>query len=510
LRLRLPAILGGGLWALVAKLVSQAAQLAAFIIAARILTPAQFGFFAFSSAVAIFLVVLAEGGWAEFVMKSQQERRLDQIAAISLASGLLFTVLGLSIVGTLYGVFDKVWEASLLALFCCWILPSAMTTVYDGVLVRRGELRRKAVIRIAAELIGLVVTVLGLAAGWNVFALVLGRLAMQVLILAGSIGAVGWVPFAIPARGVLKEVLQFSRHVLAIRLIMFLRSYSGTLAVGSFLGLAEAGFYRAAERIVAAITELVGEPARMLAWILLRRARDSEQPEKDGADAVASLANAFLPLLFLVAAPIYLGLALVAGNFVDVVLGDVWAPAAMVTGILALKQLLLVGSYVTEPLLSIKGGIHRVAQVGLANTVISVGFVVSFAPFGLLPVAYGQMLAAIIAFASIVWLHERYGRLDWLQVVNNSAFVLVAILSMVSAVVAISYVSEMAGLVPSAALALQVGAGMLGYAGALLVMKKFVFGLMPVLVAGQAEAVETGKAAEDGAGAAQLGVQTRQ
>ncbi|WP_246225885.1 oligosaccharide flippase family protein [Chelativorans xinjiangense] len=483
-RLSVPAIVGGGLWALSAKLTSQVAQLSAFIVAARILTPAEFGFFAFSSAVAIFLVVLAEGGWAEFVMKSADgEGRLDQVTTISLASGLLFTALGLGAAGILYGVFDQVWEASLLALFCCWILPSAMTTVYDGVLVHRGQLHSQAIIRITAEAAGLALAVLGLFIGWNVFALVAGRLAMQLVILCGSIFAVGWVRPVGPTRLVVREVLRFSKHVITNRLIVFFRSYSGTFAVGGFLGLAEVGYYRAAERIVAAFYELVGEPARTLAWIVFRRARDREDTEAGREDAVRRAGNMLLPVLLAVAAPVFLGLALVSGSFVDLLLGEVWGPAAVVVSILSIRQLLLITGSMTEPLLAIKGNIRRLAPVGLANSLVSVGLIVVLAPFGLLAVACGQVLAAVVAFTTLVWLQGRYGGLDWYGVVRGSGFVALAVAGMLCAVFALGRVVDLSTLPPLAALALQATAGAAGYLLVLLLLRKFATGMFPALAA---------------------------
>ena len=479
--LRIPSIVGSGLWALSAKLVSQVAQLAAFVIAAHVLTPAEFGFFAFSSAVAVLLVVLAEGGWAEFVMKSaDDEHRLDQVASIATASGLLFTAFGLAAAGILDSFTQMRWEASLLALFSLWILPAAMTTIYDGVLVHRGELHKQAMIRIVAEAGGLAVVAFGLWAGWNVFALVAGRLAMQLLILFGSVAVVGWVPPVRPTRPVLRDVLQFSRHIIANRLILFFRSYSGTLAVGSFLGLSEAGYYRAAERIVAAFYELIGEPARMLAWIVFRRARDSRQTE---GDAVRQAGNALVPLLLAVAVPVFLGLALVSGSFVEIVLGEVWAPAAVVVSILSIKQLLLISSSVTEPLLSIRGTISKMAQVGVVNTIIFVSFVILLAPFGLLAVALGQILAACIAFTMIVWLQGRYGGIDWLSIAGNSGFVLFAAAGMVAAVLAVGY-ADVSALHPVVELALRVLAGALGYLLVLVLMKRLFPDAIPFSASG--------------------------
>lgn len=472
---RLSGLLGGGLWALGAKIVSQGAQLTAFVMAAHFLTPVEFGFFAFTSALAVLLVVLAEGGWAEYIMKSEEDAdRMAQVAGVSLASGIAFSLLGLAVAGILYRFYDLRWEAWLLGLFCLWVLPSAMTTVYDGALVHRGQLDRQAAIRIAAETGGLALIVFGLYAGWNIFALVAGRLLMQLIVLCGSVGAVGWVRPAAPTRPVLGEILHFSRHILFNRLIVFLRSYSGTLVVGGFLGLTEAGYYRAAERIVAAFSELVGEPARMLAWIVFRRARDGSGPARPGGDAVTRAGNVFFPVLFAVAAPTYFGLALVADNLVAIALGDAWAPAALLVSVLAAKQLLLIPGYVSEPLLSIRGAVRRLPPVSLFNALVALALIVALAPFGVFMVALGQCLAAVVAFATSVWVQARYGGLDWRRIARNSAVVMVAIGAMLAGVHALGAVAGGAQLGPLVTFLLQVATGAAIYSAVLFLAWKLV------------------------------------
>ncbi|WP_011581912.1 oligosaccharide flippase family protein [Chelativorans oligotrophicus] len=472
--LRIPSIVGSGLWALSAKLVTQVCQLAAFIIAAHVLTPAQFGLFAFCSAIAILLVMLAEGGWAEFVMKSSEgEAHLDQIAGMSLASGLFFMIVGLLTAGVLHGAFGKSWEAFLLALFSCWILPAALTTVYDGVLVQQGKLKRQAMIRITAELAGLALIVFGLREGWNVFALAAGRLAMQMVLLSGSVAAIGFVGLARPSRTVLREVLHFSQQIIFNRLIVFFRSYSGTLAVGGFLGLTEAGYYRAAERIVAAFSELVGEPARLLGWVLFRRAKERQEKAADHEDLVRNAGASFFPVLIAVAAPVYLGLAVVSESFVEVALGEAWKPAALLVGVLAAKQLLLVTSYPTEPLLAVRGKLKALAPISLFNALVSVGLIILLSPFGVVAVALGQCVAAAIALATSIWVQQRHGGLNWWEIARNSALLLFALGAMLVAILYLGRVTSFFELRPTFVFLLQVGVGAITYLAAVFALWRF-------------------------------------
>lgn len=471
---RLPKLVSDGMFTIAAKGTSQVVQLAIFILAARVLTSAEFGFFAFISAFLVMLIVLAEGGWGEFLLKSHDtEAELDKIATTAIASG------GIVSVATLAGaVVMTLWLADpvpgkVLGIFSVLIFLSALSTIYDAILVSRGRLRTQAIIRIAAELFGLVFVAFGLWAGWNIFALFAGRLAMQSMTLLGSAIAVGWVPRLRMTRPFLREILGFSRHILANRLIFFLRSYSATLAVGSFLGLSEAGYYRAAERIVSGISELVAEPARMLSWVVFRRARE-RTPREGGDDAaiIARAADTFLVRFIALAAPLYLCLALASGALVHFVLGETWMPAAVIVSILAVRQMLLIPSSIVEPLLSMVGELRRLPPIALANGSVAILFIVMFAPFGLIPLAVGQCLVGAFWLTTMIRLQQRYGGLDWIGITRRSGPTFVALAAMLAADTAIDFIA-LPDLMPNAFTSgFEIFAGALVYVAVLVLFHK--------------------------------------
>ncbi|SEB86429.1 oligosaccharide flippase family protein [Nitratireductor aquibiodomus] len=459
LGLSVSTILGGGVWVMVARLFSQVAQLVAFVAAARVLSPAEFGFFAFVSAIAFLFVVVSEGGWAEYIMRADHgEEHLPQLASIALVSGCCFTLMGFLVSLLIGGLWFSAWQTWLFLLFSLWFIPAALNTVYDGTLVHRNRLNRQAVIRIVAEAAGLAVTLFGLWAGWNIVALVLGRLVTNFLAVAGGVLVLGWIVPAWPDRSVLGEVLHFARYIVSVRIIVFGRSYSGTLAVGGLLGLADAGYYRAAERIVAAFSELVGEPARMLAWVIFRRA-GGQSADDQTADPISRAGNLFLPALFAVAAPVYVGLILVAPNLVDIALGATWAPVALVVKILAVRQLLSFQGYVTEPLLSVRGEVRRLWPLSLMISIASIGMMVVLAPFGLVYAAIGQCVAAGFAGVLAIWFQSRYGKLDWPRITANSGLIALAAAVMFVGVSSLAHWPAETHMPPYSQMAMQVLVG---------------------------------------------------
>ena len=456
------ALIGDGAWSLTAKVFSHFAQLAAFVAAARMLTPAQFGFFAFASAVAVILVVLAEGGWREFVLKAHNcEDKLNRIATMSILSSALFTAVALAIAFYLYHSADLRWEGLLVAVFSLWIAPAALSSIYEGILVSDGRLRVQSRLIIAAEAAGLAVTVLGLWLGWEVLSLVAGKLAMQFTHLGGAIAVTRWIPKPAFERAFTRELLDFSRHILLTRLTIRIRGYAGTLMLGSFMGLAEAGIFRAAERIVVAISEVVGEPARMLAWTMFRKAKTREENGEHGA--VARVATAYVAIVLALAVPLFTGVALIAEPLVRLLLGERWIAASDLIAALCVAQLFLVASFISEPLLSVSGMIRKLPPVSIFNAAIFVGAMVAFAPFGLAAAAAGQIFAAIIAFASTLYLQARFGAMNWTQVMRNLTGVAVAAAALAGVAAALGVLASDLAFGPAPAIALQALGGAAAY-----------------------------------------------
>lgn len=455
-----PSLVGSAAFTFIAKAFSQVAQLAAFVVAARVLTSAEFGLFAYCAAFAVLLVIFAEGGWGEFIMKMPDDPdRLDQIATASMLFGVLSMTVGLLGAALIGFYLEDVREATLVALFSLWLPTAALGVVYDGILVAAGRLRTHAAIRIFADACSLVVTVAALLSDWGVFALVAGRLTMQMTMLVASIAVVRWLPKLRLTRSLLLELLEFSRHIVSNRLIIFVRSYSGTLAVGSFLGLAEAGYYRAAERIVAAFSEMIGEPVRLLSWVVLRRVANLASPDRGVSKEIGTAAAGVVVGALAVSVPVYVGLALMSGSLVHFVLGEAWAPAAILITLLSVKQILLVPGYLTEPLLSLSGTIRKLPPAIIFNSVLSLLCILVLAPFGMLAAAIGQCVAAVFSIIINVRLQSRYGAADWTVVSRRCVHPVLGVLAMVVVVALIGDVGEASATSSLAINALQVLTG---------------------------------------------------
>ena len=327
---------------------SQAAQLAVFLVAARYLSPADFGVFSLFFAFQVLISQLVQLGWPEFVASWEGASEVDAQAFTMAALGGV----GAALLGTAGAVvvlaFPKVAPYAFLQLLLSLPLAGVgITAVLEGWLLRSGRGAALAKLVLISEISGAAAAIFGLTQGWEVISLGVGKLVSQSLLALGSVATARWFP-GLRLRGPgTRDIIIYQRNLLVSKLMWYLEQYAGVLALGLFLGPHAVGLYRAAERVVGAVAELVFAPARVVCWMTLRPVVDFESPDK----AVASLIS--------------------------------------------------VMSVVMPPLFSLRQQSGQVLRLSLVMGVVCVAALFSLAPFGVIAAAWGEVVAASVIAAAV-------------------------------------------------------------------------------------------------------------
>lgn len=293
--------IASGAWIVVERITAQFSQMAIFILAARILGPAEFGFFALISACAILLLRFAEVGWAQYIMSWHGDSHLPrQVLLMAIISGIIVASAGAA-TGSLLPVFGfSALAGQLVTLFSIWVFVATTSSAQKGIMIWQSKLRSSAFCEISGELVGLAVAVSALLSGYGVLSLVFGRLAFQSVHLVLSFTITRLTPLRGMKRDQFRHLVSFSAHLFTSRMIGNLRLYAATFIIGGFLGPAAVGFYRAAERLVGALAEVVAVPAEILAWNLFRKAKNSQT---GGLERFQAQANIYFRALIALTAP---------------------------------------------------------------------------------------------------------------------------------------------------------------------------------------------------------------
>ncbi len=417
--------IGGGLWTMAERLTSQSSQLVIFVVAARILGPADFGVFALVAACAILLMRLAEGGWSPYILSYAGDSTVPrQVLLVAIISGAMAAVAGGLVGLTLPFVGFSTQIVTLVVLFSGWVLLAVTSSAQKAILIWQGRLRAAAVSEIFGEIAGLGVALMALYGGQGVLSLVYGRLAFQTVQLIVSFSITRLSPLPGMERTAFREMMRVSGQFFISRMIYNFRVYAATFMVGAFLGPAAVGFYRAAERLTGAMGEVVGVPTQTLAWNLFRQAREDDN---GGTGKFQAVANTFFPVLLAAAVPLFVWLSIMGEDLIRGLLGEEWLPTLPVLAVLVFARAINLVGFLTEPILSLAGQIHRLPAISVLYLLVTIVAVLVSAPFGLIPLAVAQVGVSSVVAGTTFWLLHRHAGLEWGAILRRLPRIVLAI-----------------------------------------------------------------------------------
>jgi O-antigen/teichoic acid export membrane protein len=300
------------------------------VVLVRLLFPADFGVFTLASGLIGFIGTFGNFGLDfAIIQKGDGATEDDYDAGMSLR--LLISV-GLFLVSfALAGPWASLYASPIVAPTSQVLAFGYLVGVWSFVPATRlsVELRYRAIA--IPNLVGQVSNAavsIGLAfAGFGVWSLVLGTLLSQVATTVAYSAVRSWrfrLTFRSPAA---RPLLTYARHLVAAAFLGFLITNIDNFAVGYFLGTAALGLYSVAYGFGTIPGQLVSGPAASALFPSLSKVRDIEVLRQGYLESFGYVIG--------VVAPTAIGLAVVAPEVANILLGPTWAPATPSLFILA-------------------------------------------------------------------------------------------------------------------------------------------------------------------------------
>jgi PST family polysaccharide transporter len=211
------------------------------------------------------------------------------------------------------------------------------------------------------------------------------------------------------SRLVLRELLGYGRHIVAFNIASTAYSYLDVSVVGRFLGASSLGAYtigyQSGKQAVAAVTSV----SNQLVFPAYSRLQD------DLARFRAAYLRS-LRFITVVSVPIAFGLAAVSDEFIRVVYGHRWSPAAPVLAIMSMLGLVLSVTATMGEVLKATGRPGLLARFALLQSVLVAATVFAFYRFGIAAVA--ACVAVSVTITGVAVAHRiadilQIGRRDW-------------------------------------------------------------------------------------------------
>lgn len=436
-------------------------QFMLFPVLARILSPADFGMVALAMPVVLIVMTLAEGGMGPALVRAPDPNGTVEATMFwaTMAQAIVLALVLFASAPLIAAVLSHPEISPILQ----WLAPTLVLGALCGVpaarIQRGGATWIFAVGDVGAAVVSTAVALYGALQGWGAWSLVAQQLVVWTIKALVLVTLAGLRIRARPERQALDTLVRHGAPMVGSNLLTLFARSIDCLLVGRLLGVEQLGVYTLAAQIVR-IPEAV-----LVGPVFVSFLPAMVRLEADRAAAARAFATT-LRLMLNVAAPLMLGLAVVADLAVLTVLGARWGGATVVLMLLAPSAIAQAVGWLSTAVLLGRGrsGLHfRITMLGAGLTTVAV---LAGTSFGLAGVAAGAAIATIAGNTVSLAAAMRELRLTPGDLLAATWPPLVAAAMMAAGVVALrSVLPPGLGTIP--AMGIAVGAGVLLYGGLL-------------------------------------------
>ena len=459
----------GAAWMVAMRLAIRLIGIISTIILARLLVPSDFGLVAMATMVYGLIEIMGQFSFDVVLIQKQDAGRdyYDTAWTLSIIRGAVTALILFAGAGTAADFFGDQRLVEIIHLLGLVAFVGGFTNI--GIVDFRKDLNfaRDFQYTVTIKLCSFVVTLAFAFMLRSYWALIIGIASNAVAQLGLSYVMHPFRPRWSLARW--REILNFSKWLVFNNILIFANHRGDSLIVGKILGAATLGLYTVAYEIATmATSELVAPIRRALLPGYAKLVHDLAALRKSFVDGFA--------LIMMFAAPVAIGLGLVADPLVRLFLGDKWLGAIPVLQVLSIFGLLQVSTGNIAPVLLALGR----PRIVLAVTAITVGIGIPLTLFATLHWGITGTIWSLVAtnfVAAIIWLvlTVRVMNLSpgdlfvavWRTLIALCAMVL--IVSLVSA----SFANGAGGKSLPLSLVSQIVAGALSYIGVHLCLWRF-------------------------------------
>ncbi|MDA0180323.1 MOP flippase family protein [Solirubrobacter phytolaccae] len=327
--IRARAVSGVG-WVGFSQIAVQLTRMFVAIGVARMLTPSEYGLAALTLVFASLVLIFSDLALGAALVQRKTVTDDDKNTAFwtTVASGVIFLVLGVALSGPMAGLYGEPDTQPLFAALSVTFVVASLGATQQALLLRDMAFRRLELLSVAGAMAGAPIALALAAAGAGPWAIIGQHIAVATATSALMWRASDWRPQLRFSKASLKDLWSFSGFLVGHRLLYYTQQNADNFIIGRWVGSAAVGAYAIAYQVMLAPASRIGGPIqRVLAPAFSRMQDEPKRIAEAWAKVVRMIAAISVPALA--------GVIVVADDFVAVALGSSWAAAAPIIQILA-------------------------------------------------------------------------------------------------------------------------------------------------------------------------------
>lgn len=378
------------------------------MILARLLTPADIGVFSITIVLLSFVTTFRDFGAGQYLVQEKEltPARIRAVWTLQLGIGVALAVLAGAASTPVSSFYGEPRMREIMWLLGLSYLVNPFGSLTYAWLMRTLRFEALAIMRFSGTLMGALVSVVLAWRGFGPISLAWGNLAM--VVTNGAVSSFFRPPGfpLLPGLSEIRRVLAFGTRITSTSIIETLAQGAPELILGKFQSLTAVGLFSRANGLVALFARLVSDSVNSVALPLFAQ----QVRQKDDLSPVFLKANAYITSLGWSFA---LMVILLAHPLVRVLYGLQWDASVDLARWLAAAMGVAAPAALCYQALLGSGAAAQLLRAMAMSCALTVACAAVGAYFGLLPLAWGLLLAALMS--TVVWLRITRALLgfDW-------------------------------------------------------------------------------------------------
>ncbi|MGE0080102.1 MAG: lipopolysaccharide biosynthesis protein [Thiohalomonadaceae bacterium] len=390
-------VVAGFAWQGATKFAVQAISWVSTILVARLLAPTDYGLMAIAGVFISLMTLIMDMGLAQGLVQRSKTTPEQEDAVFwfsLLLGGGLFLLLFFS-APLIAEFYDMPTLTALLQLCACGLVISSLRAVPFAMLMRRMDFRSRALVEMSASL-GSMLTVVTLAFnGFGVWSLAWGTLVQQAIVTLGFLRTMQRRPRLRFRWSRIKGILSFGLNVTGANVAFVVSSQAGVFIIGKFLGGHLTGIYSLALQLATMPLDKIGAVFNQVGFPSLARVKDDDEQCR-------SLFRDLHRYLLFIAYPILFGMAVVARDMIEVLLGEKWLAAAPILQVICAVNVVRISGMLITPLLNSRGRAREAFHYSLTGALLLPPAFLVGVQFGIEGVVIAWLLAYPVLYAMLL------------------------------------------------------------------------------------------------------------
>lgn len=398
-------IFHGSLWSLCGSSGQQIFGFVVFVVISQQLSPKEFGAIAIAMVLLELFIPLINMGLGQVVVK-QKNLSEEVTSTIFWIQSFIGIVLGLSMYfgsGVIAFIYNAEEIETLIKILAVAPVMIGFCGVHVALLQRDMEFKKLASRELLSTLISGGFAIALVFYGWGVYSLVAQRLVKELVILLLLWRFVRWRPQATFSQLHARYALKLGLPLMMSSLVMNLTRRIVESLIGLFFGLAVLGCFRLAAKLQDFVLKFTVSPIVTIALPAFSHVQHNSK-------SVQRSYRRFVQIASLIAAPAFLGLAVISEELIIYVFGEQWKMASELLHIMCFSAIFSTINYFYKPLMVNHGKTSLILRLNIFELVVASVFTIIMAKTSISIIMGSYVLANIlIMILAFIVIEEEVG-----------------------------------------------------------------------------------------------------